>query len=681
MSRSLAFVVAASLIVAACTDTNDPLVERHDLEVVSDTLDLAERRVLTVRDLLTGGTLRSSEVTVSALDTTIVGIVGADQAVEGRTPGTTTIEVRRVADTRDVARVSVTVRAPRVKFTTPAGPIEIGRTAVASAELTGKAPAVTWRTSDANVLAIDPIGPTSVNLIGRSIGTVTLTAIGVADTTRQKSVAVTVTPIGVATISVSPTPVVLRGRDMRASVFITLRDARNNVLNDRVPAVAPEVGGVAALDRVVADTSLAEIYTTELVIRPVGPGTVKFSVTIDGKRAEFPVMVKVGGPDSVYVNTGRLATLRPTLNDYPPLSVRITALVPPRNGTASIGSTTTIDYTSTAGFVGLDSLSYIAVDPSGQTDTVPVRLIVMPGTYTMTPIISMSAGITATDLNQSGVVTGTLSVFGSPTRAFRWSTSSYTLLPVASPTDASRSTAINDLGDVVGVAGGRPVLWRADAAAPLDLDPDRSKIRLSPLDINNRQEIAFSELQVWRNARIDTVTLAGYGCFSLRAINNRGDLLLEDCLGPLYTHWRVVLGAGGNYGGSCHPGRQSHSQALNELGWVLSHDEDQVQGGHRPALHSPTDPCVRLSSVYDRTLSAVTAFNNRGWILGVLQSAVGTTTPVLLVSGATIPLDKLASTFGWRIVSATRVNDAGQILVEALEFSTQQRAWFLLSPP
>jgi hypothetical protein len=625
-------------------------------------------------------------VIVRSVDTAIVGIVGPEQNVEGRAAGKATIEVRRVADTMDVARIDAIVRGPRVKFTTTITSIELGQTTVISAKLTGNAPAVMWRTSDARVLAVDSVDPTSVNLIARSIGAATIIAVGVADTTRRAAIAIGVTPVGVASIAVSPANLVLRGREMTARVFVTLRDARGAMLENRQVTVTPETPGIAEVARTIADTSRNENYSTELTVVSQGPGATKLILTIDGKRAELPVTVRFGGPDSAYVTSGLASTVRPTLNDFPG-TVRITALVAPRNGTASISSTSSIDYTATAGYVGLDSLAYVAVDPSGQTDTVPVRLVVMPGPYRATPVASNSSRVDATDLSQTGEVSGNVWTGNAPGRGFRWSLSRYVLLPTASSNDSSRATAINDLGDVVGISGGRPVLWRTDATEPLDLDPNRTSQSLSPIDVNNRREVAFMLARIWREGQISNVVVAGATSCWIPAINNRGDVLLNGCYtGSPYTWWQLLLANGqgqagqGSQSGSCNAGRQSDAAAVNDSGWVLAHAEDQSAGTYKPQLHAPGVPCVKLPDEYDPQLVSVAGLNNRGWIVGMLRSASSTMSAVLLVNGVTIPLDSLAPNPGWKFVKASRVNDAGQILAEATDGSAR-RAWFLLSPP
>jgi len=244
---------------------------------------------------------------------------------------------------------------------------------------------------------------------------------------------------------------------------------------------------------------------------------------------------------------------------------------------------------------------------------------------------------------------------------------------------------INDSGDVVGAAGGRPVLWRADSDAPLDLDPTRSRSGILPTDINNRQEITLSTQTVWRNARIDTIVgRPGVLCRTAWRINDRGDVLIAGCgiYASPYTSWLIQLAAGGAYGGLCSGDRFSFPSAPNEMGWVLSAEEnlsDPAKSRQQLVIRLSPDSCIRLNEVYDHMLVEANGFNNRGWIVGRRKTAPEA---VLLVNSATIPLDMLVPDHGtWKFVDAIRVNDAGQILAEAEDVNTLQRAWFLLSPP
>jgi len=121
---------------------------------------------------------------------------------------------------------------------------------------------------------------------------------------------------------------------------------------------------------------------------------------------------------------------------------------------------------------------------------------------------------------------------------------------------------------------------------------------------------------------------------------------------------------------------------MNDSAWVVSQDE-YLAHGPGPAVHFRAGSCLRLSEAYDSRLASVSAINNSGWMVGVLITSLTTpvlTRAVLLVNGATIPLDELAPSFGqWPFVSAVRINDAGQIVAES--GSGGRRVMFLLSPP
>jgi hypothetical protein len=90
--------------------------------------------------------------------------------------------------------------------------------------------------------------------------------------------------------------------------------------------------------------------------------------------------------------------------------------------------------------------------------------------------------------------------------------------------------------------------------------------------------------------------------------------------------------------------------------------------------------------VYDRRVAALTAINDKGAMLGTLDNAPPFAgAPVLLINGVTAPLDSLVTDPGgrqrWTFVTATRINNAGQILARALDPFTRVPTTVLITPP
>jgi hypothetical protein len=688
--RSIAVICIAELaLVAGCREgaVPEPAPPKSATFFVSavDSISIFDRKFFATWSVADPERqLFPPDIEVRSLNPSVVA-VAEGVALDGVGLGTATIEVRRTADTLDRVRFNVRVGPPRMIFWVTTGPpFELGLSfrATVTDDYT-KRPPVHWRSSDPTVVAIDTnfgAGPApTLRTVG--LGSAVITVASDRDTTIASSRPVQVVPVRAVSLSAKPfTDGVIHGVDQTTSVIVSIGTGSGALSRDLKPTVVAESPGIAVVDRFVADTSYDREYSTEVVFRGIGAGIAHFTFSIGGDSARVPITVRVGGADSAYAFAGRPEVLRVTANDFDAGNVVIVGLDSPRNGTVSLGSASTIVYTPKSGYVGRDSLRYVLSHQTG-ADTVPVRINVMPGQYSAIPV-NPDASVTATDLNQAGEVVGTLRVGPGPSQAFRWSVAGNTLLRLPTPTDSSTGTAINDLGDVVGRLNTRPFLWRNDGSLPIDLDPDRTLSFPVAVDINNRVEVAFNSFNIWRNGRLEPVPRVG-DCIGLAALNNRGDYVIEQCGRTFtYTHWQVRLASGGSYENRCYPGRYRAMTTFSDSAWVLGQDEDQRfgGGGTKPALHFAAGSCVQLSEVYDRRTSAASGLNNRGWVVGQLALPDGKTSAVLLVNRATIPLDALAPMAGWNFVVGRRVNDAGQILAEAIEIATGRRGTFLLSP-
>lgn len=177
-----------------------------------------------------------------------VATVDASGVVTGVAAGTATISVAAEGKTSTAA---VTVKPASVK-TVVVGPtapsVKLSETITLTATLRDednqelKDRAIKWESNALSIASVDPISGI-VTGIGGGTATITATSEGVSG-----SIAVTV-KVPVATVTVAPALDTIEAYDPKAMVAI-LRDAKNNVLTDRVVRWTSSNPAIAAIDSV-----------------------------------------------------------------------------------------------------------------------------------------------------------------------------------------------------------------------------------------------------------------------------------------------------------------------------------------------------------------------------------------------------------------------------------------------
>ncbi|AMW04117.1 hypothetical protein GEMMAAP_03215 [Gemmatimonas phototrophica] len=185
-----------------------PLV--RDVEVQPSAVSIAAGDTRQLGVTLTGDPGASQEVTWRT-GNPAVATVSATGLVTGVAAGTTMITAVSVSDTTRQSTSLITVRnAPTVTMTPTSLTIEPGEVAYLGASVQADAgvnTSVTWRTSDAAVVTVSGAG----QITGIALGSATITAVSVADTTRRASSAITVSSApGVRSLSVSPAAISLQ---------------------------------------------------------------------------------------------------------------------------------------------------------------------------------------------------------------------------------------------------------------------------------------------------------------------------------------------------------------------------------------------------------------------------------------------------------------------------------------
>jgi len=369
--------------------------------------------------------LTDRELTWSSSDTAvaIVSVAGLVSAVR---PGVARIAVS--ADGRSAtATVTVLARAVAGVQLSPAGPsllvgafVQLRAVPVDDAGAPLADRPVFWLSSDPRVAAVDITG--SVNGLAPGVATITATSEG-----RSASVGVTVSPVPVASVQITPaSDSITVGQTTQLSAVS--RDSAGGVLGDRVAMWTTNAAGVAT----VSSTG---------VVLGIAPGSATISATSAGRTNTARITVRPRPVGSVIVSPSQSAL---TVGQ----TVRLVVQIIDANGTLLTGRPATFRSSSPA-------VASVASDGTVTAAT--------PGVATMT----------VTSEGQVG--TATVVVSPSPVASVRISPTSTTLLVGA----ATRLAAVAlDAGG--GTLPQRAVSWTSGAPSVFSVESDGTVIGVGP---------------------------------------------------------------------------------------------------------------------------------------------------------------------------------------------------------
>jgi probable HAF family extracellular repeat protein len=290
------------------------------------------------------------------------------------------------------------------------------------------------------------------------------------------------------------------------------------------------------------------------------------------------------------------------------------------------------------------------------------------------PIYSLTFlpdGFFASGINNSGHVVG--SAGGG---AAVWSDTSVSyFLPGA------EGLAINNHGDVAGRAGTTGFLYHSGAVEYINTDVARSwatgindSRRVSGTVRDFEQRLTAQGFVYVDGGLATILTFGGYMDFG-NAINNAGQVTgfasiptFDEYSDPeRYAYVYDFLGTVRNLGSL--GGRVSEGNDINDAGQVAGWSETAVAGEERPFLYSDGGPgMIDLGSLGGASGRAF-GLNNAGMVVGMSDVSSGPRFDYhafLYAGGAMVDLNTLIDpASGWRLVSATDINDQRQILGKA----------------
>jgi probable HAF family extracellular repeat protein len=288
------------------------------------------------------------------------------------------------------------------------------------------------------------------------------------------------------------------------------------------------------------------------------------------------------------------------------------------------------------------------------------------------PIYSLTFlpdGFYASGLNNAGEVVGT-----ARGGAAVWTDSSISyFLPGA------EGLAINNHGDVAGRLGTQGFIYSGGAVEPINADGFRSwatginDARRVSGTVRDLEGFGTTRGFVYVDGGLATIlTFGGYQDFG-NAVNNAGQVTGFASLPPgdysnpeRYAYIYDFLGTVRNLGSL--GGRISEGNDINDGGQVAGWSETTVTGEERPFLYTDGAGMTDLGSLGGSSGRAY-GLNNAGMVVGMSDVSSGDTFDYhafLYAGGTMVDLNSLIDpASGWRLVSATDINDQRQILGKA----------------
>ncbi len=250
---------------------------------------------------------------------TVAGISAAG-VVTGVSVGSAIVRATSTADSRVSATAQITVSAARSITIAPStATIGTGQTTalVATVQISaGSSTAVTWRTAAAPIASVSATGVVT----GVGVGTTTITAVSVADTTLRGNATIIVQPV-VRAVAVSPTA---------ASLFIT-------GTQQLTATVSADAGVALTVNWSSSNAAIATVNGNGLVTAvALGSATITAASTADSTRRGIAVITIAVRPISI-------AIAQRSVGINPGTSTQLVATV-----TADPGSNTAVTWSSSA---------------------------------------------------------------------------------------------------------------------------------------------------------------------------------------------------------------------------------------------------------------------------------------------------------------------------------------------
>ncbi|HJR63395.1 MAG TPA: Ig-like domain-containing protein [Gemmatimonadaceae bacterium] len=356
-----------------------------------------------------------------------VATVDESGRVSGVSAGTVTISAASEGKIGSATVRVTSVPIASVTVSPPSASVEIGKTVQLSATVRDannqvvNGASVTWSSSNANVAAIN----TSGVVTGVAAGTATITG---SSGGRSGTATITVTPVGVGTVTIQPpTATLIVGQTTQLAA--TVRDGQGNVVSGATVVWSTNNGTVATV-------------TNAGVVAGVSPGSATITATSGGRSGTAQITVNPVPVGSVTVEPSSV-TLNPTQTR------QLTATV--RDGSGNVLTGRTITWTTSNALIATVSNSGLvtALLPGSATITATAQGVEGTATVTVNPFpvgsvsvdptsatvfIGRTTQLTATVRNTQGeVMTG---------QAVTWSSSN------------SNVATVSTSGLVTGVASG-----------------------------------------------------------------------------------------------------------------------------------------------------------------------------------------------------------------------------------
>ncbi|MBV8329509.1 MAG: hypothetical protein JOZ61_03470, partial [Verrucomicrobia bacterium] len=263
----------------------------------------------------------------------------------------------------------------------------------------------------------------------------------------------------------------------------------------------------------------------------------------------------------------------------------------------------------------------------------------------------------------------------------------------------SSAAALNGVGDVVGSAftltGTHPFLFLFQNGKLSDLGIPSGFNSGAATGVNGSDQVvgqlnggsrrqAFSRAFLWQSGLgfTDLGTLGGRSA-SATGINNSGLIAGSSVTASGQNHAFVWQNGAMHDLGTLPGGTFSSAAAINDAGAIAGSSDGGNFGSHGVIFQQSGGGITDLGVPADFTSSSANALNNKGVVVGAASTGSYRAVSHAFVAqnGSITDLNRLipGNSGPWVLLTATGVNDAGEIVGTATYNSTEERA-FLLTP-